>query len=316
MTGKRTIWITGVCCVLLYLLSICFFLAREKTGNYHKLVSYEELYSKKANTPSKLRKWKNVLGGLVSGADLRQGRELTVKYAGVTETDPPFTKMKKIAAWIHASYRHCPLGEPNAAFSALSLIDQHYAASRAESAIWCGTFGTHFLFFCSANGLTSRLVETNGENDQHIVNETWIPELNQWVFTDLTFNTVYCKDARGRILNTVDILRMNEQKSSPPMPVLCQEDGDQHVVTAGSNQEIWQKYFNRKSRLMLYYSIDQEQVLTTGNKLLRYAFPVAWYETYSLTPPSNTAFFLRIVSLYLGVIMTILFIVLYLKRND
>lgn len=314
MKRKKAILFVGICCAALYLVSVYFFITRDKAGNYNKLVSYEDLYS---NRPKKLEKWKHILKGITDEAEIREAQTLTREYAGVSDNDPAFTKMLKIAAWIKVSYRNCPLGEPDSTFSALPLLEQYRAACRAESPIWCGTFARHFLLFCSANGLDCRFIEQVRGDYVHAVNETYIPELGRWVFTDLMTDALFCEDTNGNILNTVDLLNINLRKDDQPVRVFFQKkDADEYAVSSRLTGDHWQNYFNEASLLNFYYTVDLKQVYNPGAKLLRYAFPVSWYESYSKTPPSNTSFYLRILFLYAGIVLTITFIVLYIKRND
>lgn len=315
MKRKKSLWITGILCLLLYALSIYFFLTREKTGNYIKQVSYEYLYAPASNTPEKLKKWQSIINQF-SPEEIRKGKELTRLHAGVTENDPAFTKMLKIGSWLQRSYRHCKKEEPTPHFLSLSLTEQYAAASRAESPVWCNTFAAHFLFFCSINDIISRSIEKKGDNDLHAMNEFYIPELRQWVFADLLFNALYCQDKNGKILNTIDILYHNEKKDSSLLTVFAQQPVDSFSVIPHKTSEHWQQYLKKKSWLNFYYQTDIRQVYTPGKNAVRYAFPVAWYETFSLVPISNTQFYLRILSLYLGIALTIIFILLYLKRND
>lgn len=314
MKRRKSLRMAGIACLLLYALSAYCFLTREKTGNYTKRVSYEELYDPSFNTTGALKKWQH--NDQFPEEEIRKGRDLTRVYAGVRENDPSLTKMLKIGSWLVRSYRQCRRGEPTEEFSALSLTDQYAAASRAETPVWCGTFGIHFLFFCSINGITSRAIEKKGGGDHHVMNESFIPELGQWVFSDLLFNALYCKNEQGKMLNLVDLLLINEKKDSSAVTIYGQEAVDSFMVTARQSNEHWQRYLNRESWLNFYYRADLQKVYAPREKLIRYAFPVVWYETFTLTPISNTHFYLRILSLYLGLVMTVIFVLLYLKRND
>lgn len=315
MKYKKGIIITGVLCLLLYAFSIYFFITREKTGNYVKQVSYEELYAPASNTTEKLKKWRDITNQYPPD-EISKGKELTRLHAGLNDNDPAFIKMQKIGSWLQRSYRHCKLDQPTKEFSALPLTAQYGVASRAGSPVWCGTYGAHFLFFCSINGITCRIVEKKSGNDYHTMNECFIPELGQWVFADLLFNTLYCQDETGKILNAVDILYRNEAKDSSLFTIFAQQPVDSFLVISHKSSEHWQRYLKKESVLNFYYQTDIRQVYTPGKNAIRYAFPVAWYETFSLAPISNTQFYLRTLSLYLGIVLTIIFILLYLKRND
>jgi hypothetical protein len=315
MKNKKKIWFVGLLALAINLVSVYFFMNRNKLGNYIRQVSYEELYSPSQNTPARIKSWKKIIDQYTA-SQAEEGKKLTKAYAGISDKDPALNKMIKIGVWLRRSFGKCSIGQPTAVFNNLSLTEQYRAAANAESPVWCGTFGTHFLFFCSINGITCRYIESYGKADNHIINECYIPELGQWVFVDLLNNVLYSKDKTGKILNTIDLLYLNARKDTAAFTVFEQEDNNSGL-TAQRNEyaNTWKNYLDSANLLRFYYITDPVRVYTFREKAIRYIYPKTWYETFSLTVISNKAFYLRIFFLYSGIIAAIFFILFYLKSK-
>ena len=310
MNSKKRIWVIGVLCLAINLVSIYFFINRNTLGNFTRLVTYDELYSTAGNSTNDLKKWQNIQHQY-PGEQLQEAKKLTALYAGIKDTDSSLTKIIKIGSWLRRSFSKCEIGKPTDSFEKLSKIDQFKAATRAESPIWCGTFGSQFLFFCCANNITSRYIETTGLADNHIVNEFFVSELNQWVFSDLLNNVLYCKDGNGNLLNTVDLLYMNSQKDTNAITAFQQIGNDSILVVPGrEHSKLWHTHLNSSNKLHFYYSTDLNQMYNPVQKIIRYIYPKTWFEIFTLTNVSNAAFYVRMLFLYSGIFLLIIFILL------
>lgn len=316
MKKKRLIRIIGLLCLAINAVSVYFFFNRDSVGSFTRVVSYEKLYSPIHNTAADIQKWKQGLSQFPKDT-LEEGRKLTATYAGVLDNDSIFTKIIKIGSWLRRSFNKCEIGKPTASFDKLPVLQQFQAASRAESPIWCGTFGSQFLFFCYANDIPVRYVESKAGPDNHVVNETFIPELNQWVFTDLTNNVLFCKGGNGKILNTVDLLYLNAKNDRSAITAFGQTGHDSMLVLPRKEYgKLWDKYLNSFHKLYFYYTTDLNHVYRPGSKIIRYIYPKTWFEIFSLTPVSNFAFYLRTLFLYSGLVLLIIFLLLVLNKND
>ncbi|HKO79010.1 MAG TPA: hypothetical protein VJU78_01385 [Chitinophagaceae bacterium] len=315
MKNKRKIWIIGILCLAINAVSVYFFINRNSFGNFTRVASYDDLYSPVHNTSAELNKWKKVLRQYPKD-QLKEAQKLTETYAGVKEQDPTLTKIIKIGSWLRRSFSKSEIGKPSDSFEKLSDIEQYKAAARAESPVWCGTYGSQFLFFCSANNITSRCIESKGVADNHIVNESFIPELNQWVFSDLLNNVLYCKDSNNKIVNTIDLLYRNSQKDTAAFIAYEQAGYDNMLVLPRKEySRLWSTYLNADSKLYFYYTTDLKCVYNFTQKTIRYIYPKTWFELFSLTSVSNMTFYFRILFLYTGIVLFLIFIPLYLKRK-
>lgn len=248
---------------------------------------------------------------------LKEGKRLTEIYAGIRKQDSTLTKLIKIGSWLRRSFSKCEIGKPAIFFDKLSSIEQYKAATRAESPVWCGTFASQFSFFCYANGITSRCIEAKGGADNHVVNESFVPELNQWVFSDLFNNVLYGRDSKNKIVNTVDLLYRNSENDTAAFIAYEQAGNDSLLVLPRKEySQLWKTYLNAGNKLYFHYTTDLNYVYKSVQKTIRYIYPKTWFELFTLTPVSNTAFYLRTLFLYAGIISLLIFIPFYLKKND
>ncbi|MGZ8554296.1 MAG: hypothetical protein ACXWV8_12860 [Chitinophagaceae bacterium] len=316
MKNKKAIWALGILCLVINIVSIYFFINRNSWGNFTRAVSYNELYSPGNNAPHDLKKWKHA-SDQYTADQLQQGKLLAETLGGVKATDSLLTKIIKIGSWLRRSFSKCEIGRPSAAFAKLSSLEQYKIAARAESPVWCGTYGSQFLFFCYANNITARYIETFGDKDNHVINEAFAPEISQWVYVDLFNNVLYCQDSSNRILNTADILYLNSKNRTSVITAFEQKGSDSMlVIPLKESNKLWQPHLNIDNKIHFYYTIDLQQVYSPVQKIIRYIYPKTWFEIFTLTSVSNNAFYCRLVFLYTGLILLIIFIPLYLKKND
>lgn len=316
MKNKKAIWALGILCLIINIVSIYFFVNRNSLGNFTRVISYNELYSPEYNAPEDIKKWKQASDQFTAD-QLQQGKLLAETLGGVKPTDSSLTKIIKIGSWLRRSFSKCEVGKPSAAFEKLSSLEQYKTAARAGSPVWCGTYGSQFLFFCYANNITARYIETWGDKDNHVINEVFIPEINQWVFVDLLNNVLYCRDSSNRILNTIDILHLNSKNRTSVITAFEQKGNDSLLVLPRKeSNKLWQPYLNIGNKIQFYYTIDLQQVYSPFQKIIRYIYPKTWFEVFTLTSVSNNAFYCRLMFLYTGLILLIIFIPLYLKKND
>lgn len=315
MKNKKAIWALGILCLVINIVSIYFLVNRNSLGNFTRVTSYNKLYSPVHNAPEGIKKWKQA-GNQYTADQLQQGKLLAETLGGVKPTDSSLIKVIKIGSWLRRSFSKCEVGRPSASFEKLSNLEQYESAARAESKIWCGTYGSQFLFFCFANNISARYIEAWGDEDNHVINEAFIPEINQWVFVDLLNNVLYCQDSSNKILNTLDIVYLNSKNRTRGITAFEQNGNDSLLVLPRNETSgLWQPYLNINNKIQFYYTIDLGHVYSPFQKIIRYIYPRTWFEVFTLNPVSNNAFYCRLVFLYTGLILLIIFIPLYLKKK-
>ncbi|HMR91625.1 MAG TPA: hypothetical protein PKC69_04900 [Chitinophagaceae bacterium] len=314
--SKRTYLLLLLAIVLSAVLFFCH-TRLPGSGSYTRQLAYEALYAAGSSAPQNLDKWKK-LHTAFSDEELKKGKELTQSQAGVSDNDAPFEKLQKIGRWLRSNLDHAYFGQPSDEFEALSVIDQYQTAAASDTiTIWCGTYGRIMLFFSLCNDLDARGIETINQHDHHVVNETYIPEMKQWVLSDIMLDAVLLKDQQGKYLNAADLLIANARGDSTAL-LAASPSGDNPGEPLLSYQYTspakWAYFLDSTARLHYYYTISLDKVYSTPQKIKRYIYPSVWYDTFSLKSISNKNYFTRLSVLY-GTLLCLLLLLLSLLND-
>ncbi len=289
--------------------SIFFFLKRDQFGNYTCYSSYNDLYHSDDASGRSLTKWQRSLQQY-SDEEKKAGKKFSAREAGINENEPDFSKSIKIGIWLLRSLWDCPAGKPPDSLEKLRPLELYKEIKVLQSPIWCGTYGALYLFFCSCNEITCRYIESTGGPDNHILNECYIPELKQWIIVDLTHKIIYALDDKGKYLNAGDVINMYKENRTDRINVFYLKDSlKPEKIVVDSIKSEWAQYLSNKNTLWYYYLIDLKMVYTPWKKIMRYLFPVNWYEVYLDKKKSNMLFFIR-SSLVLAWLFLSIFIIL------
>ena len=154
----------------------------------------------------------------------------------VFPTDSSIRVIHKISRYI-LKHIGTDKGIPSNTMDSLSPSKQFEFAKHKQSAIWCGNFTDVFSFYAFCAGITTRLVCLEGKFGDvskagHSFNEAYIKELKQWVFVDLTSNSICVQSSSNQYLNSIDFY--NLYKLAPK----------EITVTRVINDSIKQENFN------------------------------------------------------------------------
>jgi len=292
------------------LANILFFIKRDKTGNYSKYSTYEQLYSEKNNTDKQRRKWENPFK-FISVTEKNAAYQLTKSEADITNNDLSFERMVKIGTWIISKFRECKVGKPTDSLSELPMLEQLKAITERKSPIWCGNYANMFLFFCKASSIETRIIEIINPGNHHVVNECFIPELQKWVIVDLTNNIIYCKNEKADFLNTLDLVRSSRKKEK----VILYHSANDTIVSKSEEPQFmaWNNYLINKPDIFYYYKINMKEVYSSKNKIKRYLLPISFFEIYSENPVSNFWFFVRLFFIAASILLFIYLFIRFLK---
>lgn len=125
-----------------------------------------------------------------SKQEIQQGKLVSVQEMKIEDKDNALTKVKKIATYLVQHFHH-QLGNPKQNMFTLTPWQQFEAIRNQKAEFYCTQYSDMFAFFARINQLSCRQIESKGTRDRHIFNETYIPELKQWVYTDLTLNIIW-----------------------------------------------------------------------------------------------------------------------------
>ncbi len=297
-----------------FIISLILFFLRDKKGVYIKKTTYGELYAVEKDPYGQKEKWSG-LYRFHSKGEIDSAQQLASQEAAIRIEDKTFTKVVKIGYWLVNRFQHCSSGKPTDSLSKLLPLQQFDAIINNMSPIQCGNYGSMFMFFCRANAIDTRYIEIMNRGDHHVVNECYIPELNQWISVDLTYNILFSKDTTGGLLNTVDIINYFEQKSGNI--ILHQvKDGDIAPKRVSAQNIPWNSYLVSHPDLYFYYQTDPSKVYSVKQRIIRYLLPVSWFEVYSHKTVSNFWFFARFFFIVVTLISFCYLLTKFITRPD
>lgn len=304
-----------IVCFLLWIIagavSLFFFIKREQFGNYFPRSTYKELYPEDRLDA----KWTKS-STQYSEEEKAHGKKLSAMEAGIDENESTLSKTIKIEKWLLKSFWNCPSGVPLDSLNRLRPLQSYKGTAMMHTPVWCGTYGSLFLFFCNCNNITCRYIESSGGPDHHVINECYIPEIKKWILTDLTHKIINTTDEKGNYLNAADIMKMNKENRSKNIIVQYMKDtATTSSVSADSVLTQWSQYLGEKNSLSYYYLIDLKKVYATGQKIKRYLLPESWYEIYGDKKKSNALFFIRSSFALIWILLSIFMAAILLKHK-
>lgn len=175
---------------------------------YQPYADYASLYSSK---PENLKKWENFIHDFPP-KDLKEAKKITDSICNGTSST--YSKILLISSSI---FRHSKdqIGKPTDVFSSLSPVSQYkQICTSTNEKLWCGNIARIFSFLCWSQGIICRYIEIRQPGDHHVLTECFLPESQQWVMVDPTFNLLIIQDNEGKMLNLVDF-REALKKSMP-----------------------------------------------------------------------------------------------------
>lgn len=225
-------------------------------------------------------------------------KKILIDSIHVNFSDNSITKIQKIGSYILKKL-DSKRGTPKDTMDLLSPLKRFEYAQQNKSKIWCGDFSSIFSFFANTAGITTRSVWVEGNANGiltvgHSFNESYIKELNKWIFVDLTSNTLSIQTNKDTYLNTIDFYNAHQLTT------------DNLVITSFKNDSISKKiikysysfyndYFNSYVDFVYYYSSQfNTHLYSLPEKIKRYATKSPTFATYSnVTETDNFKFYTK-----------------------
>jgi hypothetical protein len=193
------------------------------------------------------------------------------------------------------------LGTPGASLLSASPFKQYEQLSQSgKPQLWCGNFAQVLAWFCWSQGIVCRVVEIMNPGDRHVLNECYIPEMHQWIMIDLTHNQLLTQNKDRQLLDLVTF-RNTLKYGAAIYTVQSVNDSLQNTLLNNSQGYI-STYYLGDHPLYYYHRVDNDKAYSAGNKLVRYCFPVSWYDISVGKKSSNIPFYLKEVFLFLWLI--------------
>lgn len=157
-------------------------------------------------------------------------REL-LEPAGILSTDTTLTRLEKLWKLLRPRLA-ARSGTPPPWLRTRSAFGQYEAMMSGEACGYCSHFAVIYSLFGTVAGIPLRNVDSGGDVDgvslsAHAFNEVYIPELQQWVYSDMNLGIAYVRDAvSGRYMNTVQLIRSHEAGAVGGLVATVLRDGE------------------------------------------------------------------------------------------
>jgi hypothetical protein len=221
----------------------------------------------------------------------------------VLPTDSSIQVIQKISRYI-LKYAGANKGIPSNMMDSLSPSKQFEYAKHKQSAVWCGNFADMFSFYAYCAGITTRLVCLEGKIGDvskagHSFNEAYIKELKQWVFVDLTSNSVFVQSPSNQYLNSIDFY--NLYKFAPKEITVTRVINDSiKQENFNSVKDFYADYFQANDQFVFY---NHKQFESTAydftSKIKRYISQNPTFSIYTeVKENDNEKFRIKQIALY------------------
>lgn len=290
---------------LIILVGLIFFLKFiYQESDYNKYVDETFLYQ---TDSSFINSWQpqhtQYLRNEIAEAELISENDM-----GILQTDSSISKIKKIGFYLLRKLYHIHENPKDEVF-AMTPLQQFKTISAGKSGLYCTQYSAMFTFFCRANGLITRQIESVGVNDRHIVNETFLPETKEWVFTDLTNNIVTTKSG-VKNLNLLEVYNsLTNASKTKEFQVLQFHDSILEFTSFENVSKILNFDYDSLCKFHFYYEMNFDWVYSNSERRKRFFLNEIWYVSYSNNPTQETWFYLKNGSFVLIVLILLSFLI-------
>ena len=276
---------------------------------YHPYTSYNSLYAKcDENCKTKWSKLSEIFQKL----EIKEANDILKSKTDISEKKGTLERIQTIAAFIYNKF-HLQYGRPSDSVMPLSALKKYKLLVQSpKEKIWCGDFASMFLLFSRSQNILCRVIEIYSSEDQHVINECYVPELNQWILVDATYNTLTALSHSNQYLNAQNFRKL--VNSDVPVFRISSVGNQNKINTLDKNLAFVANYFKPDNDYYYYYSTDLNAVYKFKEKLKRYFLPVSWYALYKEQKKSNAAFYLKFFFSFLWIIIGLVTISFYFKR--
>jgi len=296
--------------LFLLLINAWIFFDRNNNYAYREVLDYDQLYADHLE----ITKWKHS-SPYTSAQEEVTAHNILRDSMHIVDSDNSLIKIQKIGSYILSALDD-RRGAPSKIMNGISPLEEFYFARNKKSEVWCGNFANIFSFFANQSGVLTRYVAQEGDkNNQHVFNECFVKESNQWVLVDLTYKLILAKNNSGNYLNAIDLHNAHISNTDSITVTTFQDNeiGNTNYTTVRS---FYDPYFHRNS-LFVFYLNDQfdSRLYSITSKLKRYLTKSATFVSYGEKGSvSNKKFYYKISYFYLLVAFTVCLIALGLVR--
>lgn len=232
-----------------------------------------------------LQEWQHT-SPFITATEEEQARLLLNTQTQVNQEDPTLVKLKGTGLFILGQLDHAR-GIPGDTMDSVSPFQRYLFALAGRSKVWCGDLSSIFSFFLSAQHVYSREVCLEGKTGDvhlagHSFNEVYIPELDQWLFSDLTSGALLLR-YEGKYLNAIDLYQLHRNEVQG-IEVLLFRDRHVAMMPYDSIKPFYDYYFKNEARFTYYLNKQYKKDLYSfTSKLVRYFSKDASFVNYAGT---------------------------------
>ena len=245
MKKKTLIWLGFL---LLTLMNVVVFLNR-KHFEYRAYRCPEQLYA--ACGEDCIEKWKQYEMDYPP-ADAALVNEMLDGL--IPKNDSTTRKIEKLSAFLLERFDQ-QRGVPSVELLSKSPLGQfQFLRLHPEQKLWCGNWSNIYAYFAWNRQIPTRIVEVFKPGDHHVFNESYVPELGQWVLVDLTYKKVMPKDDKGNFFNGFSYAQFHASTGNPDA------------------------YYDTRHPWYYYRRYHLESIYSPESRVKRYLSPQPWYE--------------------------------------
>ncbi|MBN4065975.1 hypothetical protein JYT51_01425 [Candidatus Amoebophilus asiaticus] len=248
--------------------------------------------------------------------EIKETIEIITNKIGINTNEPSLTKIEKIGHYLLKELSG-KQGIPSDSLQFLSPLNQFKCAKKGVSKIWCGNFAEIYTYFANQAGIPTRTVGIDGEIDGvrvggHTFSESYVKEQNKWAYTDLFYNKIYVSGLSGDVLNSVDILNINNTGTYNNIWVKSIQQGSLIDTAYAIFSELDRNLFS--NNIFLVFTLVNQEINSLSEKIKRYFFNKPYYLSYSFS--SNNSDQIRLVKnifFYLFLFILLIWIINFRK---
>ncbi|MEZ5046954.1 MAG: hypothetical protein R2831_08175 [Chitinophagaceae bacterium] len=194
----------------LYFCLFLFFLILLILGSKQALLpahSYQEIYDIQDQYTIH---WQHA-DSIYNISDVLWAKQIANDSMGIVAQDSELEKINKIGSFLLNAFYH-RLGNPPDTLFKMQACQQYQYLLHHDAELYCTQFSSLFAFFARSQGLITREIECKNKYDRHVFNETYIPSIKHWVYTDLTHRINYV-EKNGKALSQHDVQQILPKKN-------------------------------------------------------------------------------------------------------
>ena len=197
-------------------------------------------------------------------------------------------QIKQIGSFLYGKFSK-QLGKPTVNDQLQDPWDMYrFFAADSSRTLWCGHLSMMFNYFCLARGIETRMIEIMKPGDHHVVNECYLPAIQQWVLVDITYNQLLVSEENGMPVGLTSFRRMQGRNIN-----LKVQAANDSVRLLRPDTGYVRNYYNTGDPAYYYHTINPKVVYQTSEKIRRYFLPESWYQILATEPTSNFLFYLK-----------------------